>query len=237
MRTVNVWRKCVALAAIVSGLLVIVAAVSGCASQDSTPELVLGEGVRLTAKAATGDISVVTGKELARSYQWKSCSLNANMKARPARWFGSFGIYDPASSLGILSHLLPWWYKCDGVSRTVAQEGQIHFLDRDSAEKWIARYSKGEETVWSNNGLLVKWGINREREQINVDVWQVCISGRWPTELAGAQNESLVLSQISGAGPARHECATVDPEVARNTLKDWQNFWREVDIGPKADNH
>jgi hypothetical protein len=232
--TVNNWRKCVALATIVSGLLVIVAAVSGCASKDSTPELVLGEGVRLTAKAAPGDVSVVTGKGLARSYQWKSCSLSANMMARPARWFGSLGLYDPAASLGILSRLLPWWFKCDGVSRTVVQEGQIHFLDRDSAEKWITRYSKGDETVWSNNGLLVKWGINREREQIDVDVWQVCISGRWPTELAGARDESLVLSQISGAGPARHECAMVDPEVARNTLGDWQNFWQEIDNWPKG---
>ena len=234
MNAAKISSRRVALVAIISGLFVIAVAASGCASKGSTPELVLGEGVRLTAKGATGDVSVVAGKGLARSYQWNSCSLNASMRARPTRWFGSLGIYDPASSFGVLSRLLPWWFKCDGVSRTVVQEGQIHFFDRESAENWITRYSKGDETVWSNNGLLVKWGINREREQINVDVWQVCISGRWPTELTGAQDEALVLSQISGAGPARRECATVGPEVSGNTLKDWQNFWHEIDNWPKG---
>jgi hypothetical protein len=155
------------------------------------------------------------------------------MKARPTRWFGSLGIYDSASSFGLLSHLFPWWFKCEGVSRTVVEEGQIHFLDRAAAEKWIARYAKGDATVWSNNGLLVKWGINSGREQINVDVWQIYVSGHWPTELIAAQDQSLELSQIGGAGPARHECTAVDPEVSRNTQRDWQNFWQEIDNRPK----
>jgi hypothetical protein len=54
---------------ILSGLLVVVAASTGCTTKASTPELVLGEGVRLTAQAATGDVSVVTGKGLARTYR------------------------------------------------------------------------------------------------------------------------------------------------------------------------
>ena len=216
-----------------SCLLVIMAACAGRAGEAPNPELVLGEGVRLTAKTATGNVSILAGKGLARTYAWNSCSLSADMRARPTRWFGSLGIYDPASSFGFLSHIFPWWFKCEGVSRTVVQEGQIHFADRATAENWILRYAKGDATVWSNDGLLVKWGLNEPREQINVDVWQICVSGNRPTELPGAQDQSLVLSPKIDSGPARRDCASVDAEVARSTQRDWKAFWQEIDNWPK----
>ncbi len=190
----------------------------GCAAGPE-PELVLQEGARLTAKTSSGNVSIVAGRGFDRKYEWDGCSLSANMGARKSRWFGSMGIYDPAGSFGRLGS------GCNGISRTVVQERQIHFEDRSAAEEWMARYRKTAPTVWSDDGLLVQWDLVPGREQINVDLWQICIAGRRPSELSGATNQALELAPISG----RHDCATVSSDVLGETKKAWQDWWTEVD--------
>jgi hypothetical protein len=87
-------------------------------------ELVLQDATNLTVKTATGTITIRAGSGLARRYSWNGCSLNASMQARPSRWFGSLGMYDPAGSFFILSSLFPhgpavrafrgpWWKKAN----------------------------------------------------------------------------------------------------------------------------
>jgi hypothetical protein len=194
-----------------------------------TPELVLREGAQLTAKTASGQISIVAGKDLERAYQWDGCSLAANMSARSVRWFGSFGIYDPAGNFGTLRSLLPWFLGCKGVSRTVVQEGQIHFEKKESAEQWISRYARTTPTVWSNDGLVVQWAIKSSRDQISVDVWQICISGHRPIMLSGAQDQAIVVSRKGDPNAARFECAPVGSDVYDQTQRAWQESWAEED--------
>lgn len=202
--------------------LLVAASFTACAE----PELVLREGVRLTATTSLGVISVVAGAGVARTYKWDGCSLAASMEVRPNRWFGSLGIYDPAPSLG-------WPFTifriCKGVSRTVVEEGQLHFADVSAAEEWIRRYVKIAPAVWSNDGLLVQWSVKPEREQLNVEVWQICVSNQYPKQLAGATDAMLQISRLSGVGPTRRECAVVKNDVVLETQKVWDEFWKEVD--------
>ena len=206
--------------AFISALLV-AAPFAACAE----PELVLREGVRLTATTSLGAISVVAGAGVARTYEWDDCSLAASMSVRPSRWFGSLGIYDAAGSFG-------WPFNifriCKGVSRTVVQEGQLHFADVHAAEEWIRRYVEGYPAVWSNDGLLVRWSITPRREQLSADVWQICVSNQYPKQLAGATDAMLKISRLSGVGPTRHECAVVKNDVVLETQKVWDEFWNEA---------
>ena len=195
----------------------------GCSADEPAAELVLLNGTTLTAKTQTGAVSIHAENQLARTYEWDGCSLSSNMRKRDSRWLGSLGIYDPAGSLGILSGLFPWWFKCNGVSRTVVGEGQLHFSSKEDAEKWLARYSQSSSTVWSNDGLVVQWGIEPQREQINVNVWQLCIAGKRPAGLIGGNDSALILLGRSNAG--RYECATVGPSVAVDTQRQWNDLW------------
>ncbi|MEE9914152.1 MAG: hypothetical protein K4571_20755 [Deltaproteobacteria bacterium] len=192
-------------------------------------ELVLREGTNLTAKTSLGNISILAGHGLDRTYKWDNCSLKADMGARRSRWYGSLGIYDPAPSFGILSSIFPWWFSCNGISRTVVEEGQIHFADRRAAEHWIENYSKIQTAVWSTDGLLVQWGLDPGREQLNVSVWQICISGQRPIELLGAKNDAFEIVPNDHSISDRYECALVDNDVILETQQVWQKWWIEVE--------
>ena len=191
----------------------------------AAPELVLYDGARLTAHTSSGVISVLAGSGIARTYEWSGCSLESRMVERTRRWYGSLGVYDPAASYG-------WPFSifriCNGVSRTVVAEGQIHFADARAAEDWIHRYARVFPTVWSNDGLLVQWFVSPGREQLSVDVWQLRISGRPPTQLSGATDELLQLSRTGGSGPLRQDCAAVGSDVALETKKAWDEHWRQA---------
>lgn len=199
------------------------------AAATPAPELVLQENVTLSASTPSGRISIRAGRKLDRSYLWGRCTLSSDMQVRPSRWFGSLGMYDPASSFLFLSTVLPWWFKCDGVSRTVVGEGQIHFQTLAAAEYWLARYAAPPHTVWTNDGLLVRWGVVKEREQINVDLWQICILGRRPSQLSGAHDQAITLTSDDSTHPPRRECALATEADIRETQQQWTGFWKEMD--------
>ena len=211
---------------ICSGLYGVVLFSLGCAEKDAPAELVLQDGTVVIARSQSGDIVIRAKGQLGRTYEWSGCSLRAHMRRRESRWLGSLGIYDPAGSLGALSEIFPSWFKCNGVSRTVVEEGQLHFPSKQEAQNWLARYSKTSSTVWSDDGLVVQWSFDLPREQINVDVWQVCIAGSRPAGLVPKDTGALVLQADGLPGAGRFGCSTVDSKVAMDTEIAWNDFWR-----------
>jgi hypothetical protein len=188
-------------------------------------ELVLKENTRLEAVTASGVVAIIAGRNLSRRYEWNGCGLDADMRARGTRWFGSLGIYDPAPQFlgGIFSR------SCNGISRTVVQEAQIHFSNNASAEAWISRYSRVFPTTWTNDGLLVRWGMTPGRNQLSVDLWQICIAGVPPTSLKGATDDAFRLVPTEGTDGARHSCTRVDPSIEAQTQENWERHWRQAD--------
>ena len=183
------------------------------------PELVLQEDVRLSATTASGTLRVIAGEGLARTYEWNGCSLESSMMARYERWYGARGIYDPADR-GPVGLLFGKLFGCNGISRTVVEEAQIHFTKRSTAEWWIERQAGSLfESVWSNDGLLVVWGVSPNRQQLSVYVWQVCIAGLKPNQLRGARDEAIQLARVAGDGELRHECASVGTEALLDLQK------------------
>ena len=182
------------------------------------------EGVTIRAKKDGASITVRSGKELDRTYEWDSCILKSHMGARKQRWFGSMGIYDPAPSFGF--SFAP--RGCEGISRTVVQEGQIHFDDLRFAYEWIRRQPSGYKTVWTNDGLLVSWTTVPGRTQLNVDVWLMCINGGRPTQLNGATDSAITVT-ASPRDKGIYDCAVIEKDVINQTRNQLEAEWKNVD--------
>ena len=198
----------------------------GHAARHPGPELVLREFARVDADTPTGRVSVLAGEGLARTYEWGGCSLSASMSARRSRWYGSLGAYDAAGRAGLIDTLRDRMRACKGISRPVVQEGQIHFADVPSAERWLRQYARMASTVWNDRGIVLQWQVRPSRDQLNVDLWLMCINGDAPVKLAGATNDVIGLHHRDGAAHAIHTCARVDPDVIRHTQKMWEDLWR-----------
>ncbi len=185
-------------------------------------ELVMREGVTIEARKDNTSVKVTSGKGFDRTYEWGRCKLKSNMGARKQRWYGSMGIYDAAPSFGFS------FGGCDGISRTVVQEGQIHFDDMQFALKWIERRPKSYKTVWANDGLLISWNIVPGRQQLNVDVWLMCINGKRPKQLVGAFDSGVSVSPAE-TGKGIHECAQVGQDVINQTRAQLEEDWKKID--------
>ena len=43
------------------------------------------------------------------------------------------------------------------------------------------------------DGLMIGWSKTPSRKQLNVEVWQIYISGKKPGELAGSQDDKIIV--------------------------------------------
>ena len=110
----------------------------------------------------------------------------------------------------------------------------MHFASEDAANAWLSRYSKSHtSTVWTSDGLVVAWDIEPGRNQLGVDVYQLCIHGQRPMHLSGASDPSIRISNPHGLGAARKGCVAVDDGVVAETQKAWSDWWHELDSWPK----
>lgn len=188
-------------------------------------ELVMYEGVTIEASKGSSSVKVIAGKGLDRTYKWSDCELESDMIARKKRWYGSLGIYDPAPSFFPFLSL----GSCQGINRTVVEEGQIHFDNLQFAHKWIERQLlRNIETVWTNDGLFVSWHIVPGRAQLNVDLYLICINGKRPIHLDGAIDSSIIVSQ-NKSGQSIQECVPVGQDVIDQTRTQLEEDWKKID--------
>src|ERR1700693_4530041 len=163
---------------------------ASCGQSSVAPELVLSNGARLEAHTSSNNVTVIAGDGIKRRYEWDHCRLDADMSARKERWLGVLGIYDPAGRV-----FRNPFAGCNGISRTVVQEGQLHFANEGDANAWISQYRRSyTSVVWTNDGLLVAWDIVPKRDQLGVAVYQLCIRGHRPIQLEGASDDAIQVS-------------------------------------------
>jgi hypothetical protein len=135
-------------------------------------------------------------------------------------------LYDPASE---------WYHStgaCEDITRPVIQEGQIHFKTQILAESWLESYNPlPETTVWTNDGLVVRFGLEPRRYQLNVDVVRICVDGQPPKALTGARDGSIRVT-----GSALFDCVRVSDEVMTDALKTFvpRSRSRVSSVAPKS---
>ena len=159
-------------------------------------EIVMVPGMEITAKNEIGKVAIIAGPDLQRTYRWEDCEGTVNMLRRPTRWYGSLGIYYPGPG----NH----WKECGGITRAVVQECWWHFDSVEAALKGIREantgynlYNRNEKPVqyyvYTDDGLVVMWSKTPERKQLTVEVRQVLIDGRKPTQMLGSNNDAIAI--------------------------------------------
>jgi hypothetical protein len=141
----------------------------------------------IIATTSVGTIEIRADDWLKRSYTWEGATRSVKMWPRDERWYGSLGIYYPGPG----HH----WKEHHGITRGVVEEGQHDFDSVEAAMAWIAKpEQQWMPYVYRNDGLMVGWSKNPEREQLSVDVWQILINSKKPTSLPGANDAAVRVS-------------------------------------------
>lgn len=148
-------------------------------------EFAMVPGQTIAATTPLGTIQIRADDWLKRSYTWEGATRSVKMWPRAERWDGSLGVYYPGPG----RH----WQEHHGITRGVVQEGQQQFDSLEKAVDWISK-QQWMPYVYRNDGLVVGWGKVPDREQLNVDVWQIMINGKKPTTLPGATDAAIRVS-------------------------------------------
>jgi hypothetical protein len=154
-------------------------------------ETVMAKGMKITAVAPIGKMTIEAGDGFQRIYTWENCTREADLWPRAERWYGSYGIYSPGPE-GL-------WENCNGIRRGVLEEGQQNFKNIDEVLAFVRKYkehtSPKQALVYNNQGLFIYWAFEPQRNQINVDVWQLMVNGKKTYQIDGAKDDAIVVSR------------------------------------------
>ena len=153
-------------------------------------EIVMTEGMQITAENRYGELTITAGKGLQRFYTWAGGTRSVIMWPRKIRWYGSLGIYYPGRG----NH----WEKHDDMTRVVSDEGQLDFNSSDEVIAYISRYRDNHAVSYRDDGLFVWWEKNPGAGgTLGVYVWQLLINGKKPQQIPGSQNDKIVVRYVN----------------------------------------
>lgn len=162
-------------------------ALSGYSQSELLPytEVVLKPGMAVTATNPNGTVTIQAGDGTARIFSGEGWKKKRNLIPRRERWYGSLGLYDPASSRSPYGRLL-------------VDEGQLYFSDVSEALKYLYVGSDHFKPVYTNNGLVFGYDVETfgegEEPTRSVQLWQIYIDGKRPTSMPGADDSSITVS-------------------------------------------
>ena len=176
---------------------------TGCSTKNellSYTEVVLKPGMIVTATNANGTVTIKAGKGTTRIFSGKNWEKKRNLIPRRERWYGSLGLYDPASSRSPYGRLL-------------VDEGRLYFSSVSKALKYLYSDSHYFKPVYTNNGLVfgyhvetfseLKEPIKSHYEETfggvkeptrSIQLWQIYINGKRPTNIPGADDSAITIS-------------------------------------------
>ncbi len=133
-------------------------------------EIVLNNGMVVTAATPEGKITIAAGPGLLRSVSWDGTKRYVVPQPRKERLYSSKGIFFEGHPEG--------WQIYKGMSRIQFEEGQRQFENVDDAVIWMQ--IRRLHYVHSNNGLVVGWKRKTDEATLQVEVWQFFINGEKP---------------------------------------------------------
>ncbi|WP_146218997.1 hypothetical protein [Undibacterium pigrum] len=185
---------------------------------------------RLEVNVNGSTIKIKADDTFEREYEFDGCKLRSHTSPRTSRWFGSLGLSDVGSA-PFFSFFVPG--ACKGISRTVVEENQLHFDDIKFIYQWLAdkkELANGSyNTVWNSEGLAVFWKAVPGRAELSVDVVLLCLNGQPAKNLEGAIDTAITWHPNEQGQTIRH-CNPVDKNVARETRRQIQGFWKSTEL-------
>jgi hypothetical protein len=165
-------------------------------------EAVMTPGMKIFAKTPACELTITAGRGRMRSYTWEGATRSIETIPRPERWDGSFGLYFPGPG----NH----WFPHHGITRCVADEGQLNFSTVQMAQEWLSQTPAFEPRIYRNDGLVV-W-VNKN-QCLGIDIYQIYINGKKPKSLAGAQDDKIRIESKQPISPT-----TSAPEILFSTF-------------------
>ncbi len=154
-------------------------------SGSGTNELVLSEGMKISALTPSGKIVIEAGKGFARHFSTVNWSQASVLTPRTTRWYGSLGAYDPAPSSTLSGRLL-------------VDEGWQFFANESEALRYM-KYISGYygPLTYNNSGLVIAYKVIEIPNEVptrSVAIWQFYINGSKPSGLRGAVDKNIEIS-------------------------------------------
>lgn len=165
--------------------LFLVAILTGCSTKNELlpyTEVVLKPGMTVTATNPNGTVTIKAEEGTTRIYSIKNWKKKINLIPRKKRWYGSLGLYDPASSYS--QH-----------NRLVVDEGRLHFANISEALKYLYVGSLLYKPVYTNNGLVFGYMVDTGAHNSGgIYIWQIYINGKKPTSIEGADDSAITVT-------------------------------------------
>ena len=147
-------------------------------------ELAMQPGMTIVATNKNGKVTIEYISSLKRRYRWGEFDETRFLIPRKERWLGRLGAYEPAEA-----HLWEIFSP-----RIVAEDSQLHFENLNDLELWLNQGSAVLDWVYTDNGLVVGFAESPERNQVNIEIYQLYINGKKPSQLDGSQPEKLEIN-------------------------------------------
>ena len=175
-------------------------------------ESVLSDGMKICATTPSGKIIIEGKMGCSRSYRDGNWVKTSDLTPRTTRWYGSLGLYDPASS----------YSQCD---RLLVDEGRQFFSSESEALRYLKSLSGffGPLT-YNNRGLVIAYNITAipgGKPIRHLTIWQIYINGARPISLRGAVDSKIEVSggvipdrAVPGDAPIGYERELADKEYS-----------------------
>ena len=75
--------------------------------------------------------------------------------------------------------------------RIVANDSEIHFDNMDELVKFLYQGSEYYDWTYTDDGLIVGFGHDDTREQVNIDVFQAFVDGKKPDVIDGSRSDNI----------------------------------------------
>jgi hypothetical protein len=187
-------------------VLVMLLATPSCSRLESTDqaypytEMVIPIGATISAINPYGNVLITATSTTLRRYRWRDWDVAVGLVARLRRWYGSLGLYRASNKLFD-------WSKSGNL-----EEAQMHFPDERAAIRWLtAGQGTPPEVVWNDTGLAVDLGDVVSNNELDVDVFQVCIRGQKPKHLGGAIDGKVSITGEDGRPVSTLRCTNPGP--------------------------
>jgi hypothetical protein len=160
------------------------------AGQPLVRETVLHPGEWITATNRFGTVSIAYASERERQFEFDGHTTKKRLIARPERFMGMLGLYDPADALAFT----PPKY------RLIVQEAKRFFNSYDEVYARLHEGSAAMDWVYTEAGLVIGYSVVRptkpgQFDVYSIDLFQFYVAGEKPTGLSGAHNQSIRLGR------------------------------------------
>jgi ankyrin repeat protein len=166
-------------------------------------ELVMSPQMRITAKTSAGTIAITAADQQTRSYTWDGGKFAVERLPAAERFFGEDGLFYKGNEN---------WRNNRGITSCLTKEANRLFITVEDAMAWIKEPERAS-FVYRGDGLMVGWSKAADPKPLTVEVWQILIDGKKPTQLAGSQDDKIVVETVET------ETVPLVKAVASNDLK------------------